>query len=90
MPSSVKIINPLVPDAHYSERWDRLASLQNRLLEDNLDDKLADFYILLLRNWWVNVAYPHQYPLWKMLKAAFLIIQSDWKKTQMPSQEQLE
>ena len=28
-------INPLVPDAYYSERWDKLASLQNELWEGN-------------------------------------------------------
>ena len=28
-------LNPLVPDAHYSERQDKPASLQNKLLEDN-------------------------------------------------------
>ena len=38
-------INPLVPDAHYSERWDKLASLQNKLLKDS-DDQLAYFHIL--------------------------------------------
>ena len=27
-------INPSVPDAHYSELWDKLAPLQNKLLED--------------------------------------------------------
>ena len=30
-----KLVNPLVPDAHFSERRDKLASLQNKLLEDN-------------------------------------------------------
>ena len=28
-------MNPSVPDAHYSERRDKLASLQNELLEEN-------------------------------------------------------
>ena len=27
-------INPLVPDAHYCERQEKLATLQNKLLED--------------------------------------------------------
>ena len=36
-----QLINPLVPDAHYSERRDKLASLQNKLLEGT-GDKLAD------------------------------------------------
>ena len=31
----VLYFNPLVPDAHYSERQDKLASLQNKLLEDS-------------------------------------------------------
>ena len=32
---NIQLINPLVPDTHYSERRDKLASLQNKLLEDN-------------------------------------------------------
>ena len=31
----VNIFNPLVPDAHYSERRDKLVSLQNKQLKDN-------------------------------------------------------
>ena len=32
--TSSLILNPLMPDSHYSERQDKLASLQNKLLED--------------------------------------------------------
>ena len=45
--------NPLVPDAHYSDRRDSLASLQYSFIEVN-DDKLADVYILHPRNYWVK------------------------------------
>ena len=33
--TNLTYLNPLVPDAHYSERRDKLASLQYKLLEDN-------------------------------------------------------
>ena len=33
--ANTDLFNPLVPDAHYNEHWDKLASLQNELLENS-------------------------------------------------------
>ena len=46
----LKLLNPLIPDAYYSDRRDKLVSFQNKLLEDATDDKLADFHSLHIRN----------------------------------------